>query len=138
MPSFGRQAPAPAHGILGGPLSQGTLTQTTEHSGSESDSEHKRRRLHKRDQSRRFDCDICNRSFARQFNLKTHRLTHFPETHESRPFKCEFCPKAFTRKHDLQRHAGLHKRADKYACPRCAVGFQRKDALKRHMDSECN
>ncbi|KAJ2380847.1 hypothetical protein GGI23_007712, partial [Coemansia sp. RSA 2559] len=71
---------------------------------------------HKRDQERRFDCDVCNRSFARQYNLKTHRLTHFPDANESRPFNCPHCTKAFTRKHDLQRHASLHKRADKYSC----------------------
>ncbi|KAJ2684789.1 hypothetical protein GGH99_003941, partial [Coemansia sp. RSA 1285] len=93
---------------------------------------------HKRDQERRFDCDVCSRSFARQYNLKTHRLTHFPEAQESRPFKCLHCIKAFTRKHDLRRHVGLHKRADKYNCPRCHRGFQRKDALKRHADSECS
>ncbi|KAJ1662582.1 hypothetical protein IW140_005278 [Coemansia sp. RSA 1813] len=92
---------------------------------------------HKRDQERRFDCDVCNRSFARQYNLKTHRLTHFPDANESRPFKCLHCIKAFTRKHDLQRHASLHKRADKYSCPQCHRGFQRKDALKRHTDTEC-
>ncbi|KAJ2399949.1 hypothetical protein GGI23_002340 [Coemansia sp. RSA 2559] len=92
---------------------------------------------HKRDQERRFDCDVCNRSFARQYNLKTHRLTHFPDANESRPFNCPHCTKAFTRKHDLQRHASLHKRADKYSCALCNRGFQRKDALKRHTDSEC-
>ncbi|KAJ2809564.1 hypothetical protein H4S07_003196, partial [Coemansia furcata] len=67
---------------------------------------------HKRDKQRRFNCDICNRSFARQYNLKTHRMTHFPEVQASRPFKCPHCIKSFTRKHDLQRHAVLHERTD--------------------------
>ncbi|KAJ2372131.1 hypothetical protein IW150_004264 [Coemansia sp. RSA 2607] len=91
---------------------------------------------HKRDQERRFDCDVCHRSFARQYNLKTHRLTHFPNAQASRPFKCAFCPKAFTRKHDLQRHSVLHERKDKHTCASCNRGFPRKDALKKHMETE--
>ncbi|KAJ2828719.1 hypothetical protein GGI24_002321, partial [Coemansia furcata] len=88
-----------------------------------------------RDKQRRFNCDICNRSFARQYNLKTHRMTHFPEVQASRPFKCPHCIKSFTRKHDLQRHAVLHERTDKYTCPRCHMGFQRKDAMKKHLET---
>ncbi|KAJ1999196.1 hypothetical protein GGI06_006116, partial [Coemansia sp. S85] len=108
--------------------------------GGSGEPSHKRRRTsgaptHKRDQQRRFDCDICNRSFARQYNLKTHRMTHFPEVQASRPFKCPHCIKAFTRKHDLQRHSVLHERTDKYTCPRCHMGFQRKDAMKKHLES---
>ncbi|KAJ1720947.1 hypothetical protein LPJ53_004471 [Coemansia erecta] len=91
---------------------------------------------HKRDQERRFDCDVCHRSFARQYNLKTHRLTHFPNAQASRPFKCAFCPKAFTRKHDLQRHSVLHERKDKHTCVTCNRGFPRKDALKKHIETE--
>ncbi|KAJ1646860.1 hypothetical protein LPJ64_001680 [Coemansia asiatica] len=100
----------------------------------------KRRRTlgaaHKRDQERKFNCDVCHRSFARQYNLKTHRLTHFPNTQESRPFKCPHCPKAFTRKHDLQRHSVLHERKDKHTCSSCNRGFPRKDALKKHVETE--
>ncbi|KAI8320787.1 hypothetical protein GQ54DRAFT_317908 [Martensiomyces pterosporus] len=86
---------------------------------------------------RRFNCDICDRSFARQYNLKTHRLTHFPDLKEARPFKCMHCTKAFTRKHDLQRHSVLHERADRYACERCHQGFAKKDTLKKHMETPC-
>ncbi|KAJ2859762.1 hypothetical protein GGH94_005922 [Coemansia aciculifera] len=115
------------------------LSLSDSHGGS-GEPNNKRRRTsgaptHKRDQQRRFDCDICNRSFARQYNLKTHRMTHFPEVQASRPFKCPHCVKAFTRKHDLQRHAVLHERTDKYTCPRCHMGFQRKDAMKKHLES---
>ncbi|KAJ2357781.1 hypothetical protein GGF43_001247 [Coemansia sp. RSA 2618] len=107
---------------------------------SQSDSgQSKRRRTgkHKRDQERRFDCDCCDRSFARQYNLKTHRLTHFPDTNESRPYKCPSCPKAFTRRHDLQRHAVLHERSGKHICEKCLQGFPRKDSLKNHQKLEC-
>ncbi|KAJ1856682.1 hypothetical protein LPJ76_002327 [Coemansia sp. RSA 638] len=109
-------------------------------SDSQSDSgQPKRQRTgkHKRDQQRRFDCDLCDRSFARQYNLKTHRLTHFPNMHASRPYKCPSCPKAFTRRHDLQRHAVLHERTGKHICEKCLQGFPRKDSLKNHQKMEC-
>ncbi|KAJ2746813.1 hypothetical protein GGI20_001044 [Coemansia sp. BCRC 34301] len=127
------------HSPGGGGSEASDFSQSDSH-GPDGSGRHKRRRMsgapgHKRDQQRRFDCDICRRSFARQYNLKTHRLTHFPEARASRPFQCPHCPKAFTRKHDLQRHAVLHERTDKYTCPRCAMGFQRKDAMKKHLDS---
>ncbi|KAJ2081339.1 hypothetical protein H4R24_002397 [Coemansia sp. RSA 988] len=103
----------------------------------------KRRRLrstntpHKRDQQRRFNCEMCPRTFARQFNLKTHRLTHFPESEQSRPYKCDSCPKAFTRRHDLQRHAVLHQRRGKHLCDKCGFAFGRKDSLKNHQKIDC-
>ncbi|KAJ2003109.1 hypothetical protein GGI04_003086 [Coemansia thaxteri] len=127
-------------GVPGGARRAGSAgSEASDVSASDSPSG-KRRRVagaapHKRDRQRRFDCDVCQRSFARQYNLKTHRLTHFPDAHASRPFKCPHCPKAFTRKHDLQRHAVLHERTDKYTCPRCHAGFQRKDAMKKHLDN---
>ncbi|KAJ2796741.1 hypothetical protein H4R21_004592 [Coemansia helicoidea] len=115
------------------------------HSESHSDTNQedgKRRRsgraLHKRDQQRRFNCDVCDRSFARQYNLKTHRLTHFPDKEESRPYKCPHCPKAFTRRHDLQRHAILHQRTGKHPCPGCGRAFPRKDSLRSHLKLECS
>ncbi|KAJ2451777.1 hypothetical protein EV183_003373 [Coemansia sp. RSA 2336] len=102
--------------------------------------ETKRRRTgtpHKRDQQRRFNCDLCDRSFARQYNLKTHRLTHFPNSDESRPYKCSSCTKAFTRRHDLHRHEALHSRKGKHICERCGGAFPRKDSLRTHQKMEC-
>ncbi|OMJ17591.1 Transcriptional regulator CRZ1 [Smittium culicis] len=54
--------------------------------------------------NRPFTCSICNRQFARKYNLKTHVTTHPQFKAVSKKFPCTICNKQFTRKHDLKRH----------------------------------
>ncbi|KAJ3327502.1 hypothetical protein HDU76_011683 [Blyttiomyces sp. JEL0837] len=79
-------------------------------------------------------CDLCDRRFARIYNLQAHIKTHSDE----RNFKCTECDQSFTRKHDLQRHQKRHSNAKPYVCNICGRSFARRDALKRHenMDIE--
>ncbi|KAG0143764.1 hypothetical protein CROQUDRAFT_32511, partial [Cronartium quercuum f. sp. fusiforme G11] len=51
---------------------------------------------------KRFGCPICDKRFARAFNLQTHIGTH----QGIRPFDCPVneCFKSFSRRHDLSRH----------------------------------
>ncbi|KAJ1870657.1 hypothetical protein LPJ55_004505 [Coemansia sp. RSA 990] len=131
-------SPASTNHMPGSIFAQMPLISPSKESAS---METKRRRTgtpHKRDQQRRFNCDLCDRSFARQYNLKTHRLTHFPNSDESRPYKCSSCTKAFTRRHDLHRHEALHNRKGKHICDRCGGGFPRKDSLRTHQKTECS
>ncbi|KAJ1919544.1 hypothetical protein H4219_001899 [Mycoemilia scoparia] len=80
-------------------------------------------------------CDVCNRSFSRPYNLKTHRLTHFPDSPQARPFKCDICDKSFTRKHDMSRHKKTHTNANsqRHQCSFCDSHFTRRDVLNRHV-----
>ncbi|KAI0786092.1 hypothetical protein C8Q75DRAFT_808871 [Abortiporus biennis] len=62
------------------------------------------------DPKKKYACPNCSRSFARQFNLKTHIQTHNPN--RAKPFICsqKSCGRAFSRKHDLQRHiVSIHR-----------------------------
>jgi hypothetical protein len=56
------------------------------------------------DPRRKYPCPQCPRSFARQFNLKTHMATHDPN--RTKPHVCHHtgCGRSFSRKHDLGRH----------------------------------
>ncbi|KAL0950797.1 hypothetical protein HGRIS_007563 [Hohenbuehelia grisea] len=58
----------------------------------------------KGDPRRKYRCNVCQRSFARAFNLKTHMNTHDPN--RPKPFVCPHrsCGRSFSRKHDLGRH----------------------------------
>ncbi|KAJ2823941.1 hypothetical protein IWW50_003564 [Coemansia erecta] len=86
-------------------------------------------------QRKRFHCDICNRGFSRQYNMRTHRLTHNPQSGRARPHKCGHCRRSFTRKHDLERHQVLHDDAGAFKCGVCARGFARMDVLQRHASA---
>ncbi|KAJ1880332.1 hypothetical protein LPJ57_002312, partial [Coemansia sp. RSA 486] len=81
---------------------------------------------------KRFHCDICNRGFSRQYNMRTHRQTHEPQSVKARPFGCDHCPRTFTRKHDLVRHQVLHDDTSAFKCTICTRGFARQDVLERH------
>lgn len=65
---------------------------------------------------KRFQCHLCDRAFARAYNLNTHLATHDPDPSKSKPFPCPYpsCKadggRSFSRKHDLQRHvASTHE-----------------------------
>ncbi|KAJ3373297.1 hypothetical protein GGF31_000730 [Allomyces arbusculus] len=79
-----------------------------------------------------FQCDVCQKTFTRAFNLKSHAKTHTND----RPHKCQFCDRTFARKHDCERHERIHSGAKPYECTVCKRGFARHDALSRHLRVE--
>ncbi|KAK9466744.1 hypothetical protein V1512DRAFT_263317 [Lipomyces arxii] len=89
-----------------------------------------------------FKCTQCDKTFTRNYNLKSHMRTHVNE----RPYVCIHCSKAFARQHDKKRHESLHFGVKKFACKGqlahgmgtwgCSKEFARADALSRHFKSE--
>ncbi|KAG4260309.1 hypothetical protein FPRO03_02132 [Fusarium proliferatum] len=60
--------------------------------------------LSRRQVSGRFVCQICNKTFTRNINLKSHERSHFGD----RPYSCTTCRKAFARINDCRRHEKIH------------------------------
>lgn len=60
--------------------------------------------LSRRQISGRFVCQICNKTFTRNINLKSHERSHFGD----RPYSCTTCRKAFARINDCRRHEKIH------------------------------
>ncbi|KAJ3348777.1 hypothetical protein HDU83_001055 [Entophlyctis luteolus] len=91
-------------------------------------------RVARRRTTRLYTCSIdgCGKQFSRNFNLKTHELTH--EADRARDFVCSEpgCGKTFVRVHDLNRHFATHDQSRWHFCSGCNRGFARIDALRRH------
>ena len=51
-----------------------------------------------------FSCDVCEKTFARVENLKSHKRTHTDE----KPYECTICWKSFRFQTSLHKHKKTH------------------------------
>lgn len=76
------------------------------------------------DESEKFKCDLCEKSFIEYHHLKTHRLLH------DKAYKCEFCCKDFYNFRTLQFHRCNNVLIK---CNICGAVFTQTSSLKRHQ-----
>ena len=80
------------------------------------------------------ECDICNKLFSNQSNLRKHIIS----VHEKINFNCEICGKEVSRKDKLKEHMrDIHYRSSKFECLVCERKFIRKDNLLAHKNVCC-
>lgn len=60
--------------------------------------------------NRRFACDLCDRSFERNYDLKRHKMTHNRDK-EGVGYPCEYCAKTFVRKVSPNTHQSFAHRS---------------------------
>ena len=51
-----------------------------------------------------FVCDVCNKAYTNNQNLKLHKVDHSNE----RPFACDVCNKTYTNSQNLKLHKMIH------------------------------
>merc|ERR1719233_474025 len=77
-----------------------------------------------------FQCDFCNKLFAKKSNLIKHRRIHTGE----KPYQCEVCEKAFSQRTSLVIHMRRHTGERPFQCEICNKEFVQKSDLNRHKN----
>lgn len=82
-----------------------------------------------------FQCQYCNKVFARKCLLTTHIRRHF----DQRPYKCPHCTKSFKTRQYLTGHVnGVHKTDKQFVCEKCGARFSWRTTWKRHLLTHMN
>ncbi|XP_048346896.1 zinc finger protein 135-like [Sphaerodactylus townsendi] len=78
-----------------------------------------------------YQCSICGKSYATQYNLNRHQRIHA----DRRPYKCTICGKTFSYRYSLALHETTHKKgkACPHKCSYCGKGFTTESSLSRHL-----
>ena len=93
----------------------------------------------------RYDCDVCQKSYARQSILKQHKKvahgTGAPEPDKA--FSSPYCDKRYGVKKSMREHAGVCEKNPNHkgpyfchveGCPSASHPFQKMKNLNHHMD----
>ena len=81
-------------------------------------------------------CNVCSKSFANKYILKSHMQTHSEETETVELVSCNICKKSFRNKYNLKYHKKSHdadvKEKAMALCNQCSK-IVTKNKLKKHM-----
>lgn len=92
---------------------------------------------------RPFECDQCDRRFAKQFVMTRHKQN--VHCSNSKLYVCEECGRTFARSDHLKTHLQIHKQGEmkhrdetvqirSYSCDTCGRTYCRIDNLKKHQE----
>ena len=89
---------------------------------------------HRGETSKRYSCDLCDRTFDYLMKLERHLRYHTGE----KPFVCASCDYAATEMPNLTKHRRvMHEDEDPYQCYMCNRTFPDNSQVKHHIEHEC-
>lgn len=86
----------------------------------------------KRNHSQKLVCDICDKQFGYNWDLKRHR----EQVHADASFFCHICSKAYKVKKSFDEHLKSHEDGyvkERFPCTVCEKSFSAKQVLENHM-----
>ncbi|KAH8295496.1 hypothetical protein KR018_012314 [Drosophila ironensis] len=115
-------------------------------------------RINPKPKATRYNCKMCNKSYASNYALRWHVKSHLDNTtykcqqceksyndpvklkrhemtHEKRPLQCEVCLKGFYQRTRLKEHELIHTGERPYWCEVCDVHFRYKYNVKTHENT---
>ena len=76
-----------------------------------------------------YSCDMCDRQFYTESNLKNHKKVHSMPSKET----CEFCSKTLNSRKQLVIHVRKHIGAKPFCCQVCGLAFYSAYKVRKHM-----
>lgn len=78
---------------------------------------------------RKFECDICQKTFVSQPDRKLHMLRHY----KTKPVECDECDQRFYSTRELRKHKWAHSKQKPFKCDDCGVAYAYTESLRKHM-----
>ncbi|CAL8083691.1 unnamed protein product [Calicophoron daubneyi] len=88
-----------------------------------------REHMDRHNNSGKFTCTICPKTFSRYSALEKHIRTHTGE----RPYKCQLCSNSYRQRVHLNEHMRSHTGARPFICRLCGFSLASKSLLNRHL-----